>query len=213
MRQDLTDIVVVLDRSGSMANCKADAEGGLNSFVQQQKELPGEARYTLIQFDTIVDIIHSGIPIQAVPKFSLVPRGGTALLDAIGNAILSTGSRLAALPESERPGLVVMVVVTDGGENSSHEFKRDQIRRMIETQQSVYNWQFSFLGANQDAFAAASGLGFQRSAIANYSERKTSQTFAAASSNVERMRSASAAGEAVVNSYTDSERSQIAPDL
>ena len=122
MRTDLTDITMVIDRSGSMQSIRSDAEGGINSFIEQQKQEPGEANVTLVQFDADYEFVHSGVPIRQVPAFKLVPRGSTALLDAVGRAINETGARLAAMDEVQRPGLVVFVIVTDGEENSSREF-------------------------------------------------------------------------------------------
>ena len=157
-----------------------DAEGGINSFIEQQKQEPGEANVTLVQFDTEYEFVHSGVPIRQVPAFKLVPRGSTALLDAVGRAINETGARLAAMDESQRPGLVVFVIVTDGEENSSREFTRDQIRKMVEHQQSAYKWQFTFLAANQDAFAAGGSMGIAQDGIAAFSPGKVRGTYAAA---------------------------------
>ena len=159
MRNDLTDVTVVLDRSGSMQSCRDDAEGGLNTFIEEQKKQPGETLFTLVQFDTEYEFVHKGKPIRDVGPCELVPRGMTALLDAVGRAIAETGERLAAMPEPDRPGLVVFVIVTDGQENSSKEYTKPQIKEMIERQQNDYKWQFTFLGANQDAFAEAHGIG------------------------------------------------------
>lgn len=121
MNTNLTDITVVIDRSGSMASCRADAQGGLNTFIKTQASEPGEALLTLVQFDNQYEIVHRGVPIKDVPKFALVPRGGTALFDALGRAINDTGARLAAMQEADRPGLVMFAIVTDGDENSSRE--------------------------------------------------------------------------------------------
>ena len=131
MRNDLTDITLVVDRSGSMESIKSDAEGGINEFIRQQASEPGEALLTLMQFDTEYDLVHNGVNVTDVSPYTLVPRGMTALLDAVGRAINETGARLAAMSEQERPGLVVFVIVTDGAENSSKEFSRADIRKMI----------------------------------------------------------------------------------
>lgn len=168
MRQDLTDITMVIDRSGSMASCRTDAEGGINHFIAEQKKADGFANLTLTQFDTSVETIHSGKNIQDIPDYILCPRGGTALLDAIGRAINETGNRLSAMAESDRPGLVVFVIVTDGAENSSCEFKREQIQEMIKHQEEKYRWQFVFLGANTEAFAQASSIGIRSANAAQY---------------------------------------------
>ena len=145
MRTDLTDITLVVDRSGSMDAIQGDAEGGVNTFITEQAKEPGEALLTLVQFDTEYEFLHKGVPIGEVPRYELHPRGATALLDAVGRAINETGERLAAMKEQDRPGLVIFVVMTDGLENSSKEFTKAQIKEMIERQQHDYNWQFTFL--------------------------------------------------------------------
>ena len=209
MRTDLTDITMVIDRSGSMQSIQSDAEGGINSFIEQQKQEPGEANVTLVQFDTDYEFVHSGVPIRQVPAFKLVPRGSTALLDAVGRAINETGARLAAMDEAQRPGLVVFVIVTDGEENSSREFTRDQIRTMVEHQQSAYKWQFTFLAANQDAFAAGGSMGIAQDGIAAYSMGKVRGSWDAAAKKMSRMRKAAGEGAAVDNKFTDEERGEM----
>ncbi|MCA9122283.1 MAG: VWA domain-containing protein [Planctomycetaceae bacterium] len=206
MRKDLTDVTVVLDRSGSMSACREEAENGVNHFVEKQTKEPGDAVFSLVQFDTEYEFVHRGMPIEDVPTFHLVPRGMTALLDAVGRAINETGERLSKMPEVERPGLVVFVIVTDGQENSSHEFTKSQIKQMIEHQQSVYNWKFTFLGANQNSFAEAGGLGIARAATSDFSSDSCLQAFAAAGASVSRMRRASANDETVACYFTDAER-------
>ena len=209
MRTDLTDITMVIDRSGSMQSIQSDAEGGINSFIEQQKQEPGEANVTLVQFDSEYEFVHSGVPLRQVPAFKLVPRGSTALLDAVGRAINETGARLAAMDEAQRPGLVVFVIVTDGEENSSREFTRDQIRKMVEHQQSAYKWQFTFLAANQDAFAAGGSMGIAQDGIAAYSLGKVQGTWNAAAKKMFRMRKAAGEGAAVDNKFTDEERGEM----
>lgn len=211
MRQDLTDLTIVLDRSGSMASIKDDAEGGLNEFIRKQKEVGGECAFSLVQFDTVYEFVHKAVPIKSVlEKQTLSPRGGTALLDAVGRAIIETGERLKNIDESQRPGLVAFVIITDGQENSSREFTKAKIKEMIELQTSVYKWQFTFLGSNQDAFDEAGSMGIPLACVANYSAQNTSATFANASSNVARMRGMTAKGVEVQNLYTDEERKAMA---
>jgi hypothetical protein len=214
MRQDLSDITVVLDRSRSMESCKSKAEEGLNAFIGEQKKLSGDAVFSLVQFDTEYEFVHQGIPIKSVPHCKLEPRGSTALNDAVARAIQETGKRLGDMPESDRPGLVILVILTDGEENSSIEFAgtegRKRIKEMIKHQQEKYGWQFTFLGANQDAFLAADSYGIARAATANYdAEEKTAAAFGAASANVGRMRLQSAGGQAVRSAYTDEERERM----
>ncbi len=209
MRSDLTDITLEVDRSGSMQNVCTDAEGGINSFIAEQAKQPGDGLLTLVQFDTEYEFVHRGQPIKQVPHYQLVPRGMTALLDAVGRAINETGERLAAMPEVERPGLVIVVVMTDGQENSSKEFTKTQIRQMIERQQQAYNWHFTFLGANQDAFAEAGDMGIQAAGVANYAANKVLVAYGAASKKVSRMRSQLDQGETVRNDFTDEEREEM----
>ena len=190
MRRDLTDLTVVLDRSGSMAECRAEAENGLNHLIAKQKEEPGDAIFTLVQFDTEYAFVHKGVPIREVPLCRLVPRGMTALLDAVGRSIAEAGERLKTMPEGERPGLVVFVIVTDGQENSSHEFTKPQIKKMIEHQQSVYGWKFVFLGANQDAFAEAHSLGIEAGGVSPFSVSHSEFAFRGTSDVLSRTRKA-----------------------
>lgn len=209
MRSDLTDITLVVDRSGSMNGIREDAEGGVNAFISQQANEPGEASLTLVQFDAEYEFLYSGVPIQNVPKYDLVPRGMTALLDGVGRAINETGERLAKMPEADRPGLVIFVVMTDGRENSSREFTMPQVKEMIKRQQNVYNWHFTFLGADQDAFAEAGGMGMHRSGVANYAKHKVAGAYRATSGKVTRMRAQRRARQTVNNAFTQEEREEM----
>ncbi|MGM0490362.1 MAG: vWA domain-containing protein [Planctomycetota bacterium] len=209
MRPDLTDVTLVVDRSGSMDAIREDAEGGVNSFIQDLGKGQGEALLTLVQFDTEYEFVHKGVPSQDVPKYELHPRGMTALLDAVGRAINETGQRLAALEEKDRPGLVLFVIMTDGMENSSVEFSKSQVKKMIEHQQAKYQWHFTFLGANQDAFSEAGGMGVQAAGVAQYSPSKVSAAYDAVGAKVARMRAQASAGEEVKNEFTDEEREQM----
>ena len=163
-----TDITVILDRSGSMEAIASDAIGGFNSFLAEQQRLPGACRLTLVQFDDRYEVVYAGRPIADAPRLTgdtFQPRGSTALLDAIGRTIESTGARLAASPEAERPDRVLLVIVTDGLENASTDYTRERVFTLISTQQDVYQWSFLFLAANQDAIAEGEkiGIGAQHS--------------------------------------------------
>jgi hypothetical protein len=162
-----------------------------------------------VQFYTEDDFLHKGIPVSQVPKYKLVPRGMTALLDAVGRAVNETGERLAKMPEQDRPSLVIFVVMTDGEENSSKEFTKAQIKEMIEHQQNVYHWQFTFLGANQDAFAEAGGLGIDAAGVACFSASKVAGTYNALGAKVARMRRQKREGKTVDNAFTDTERKEM----
>jgi uncharacterized protein YegL len=209
MRSDLADVTLVVDRSGSMARIREDAEGGVNTFIREQAKQPGEALLSLVQFDTEYEFVLRGMPIKQVPPYKLTPRGNTALLDAVGRAINETGERLAKMAEADRPGLVVFVITTDGLENSSKEFSKAQVKELIECQQSKYNWQFIFLGANQDAFAEAGGMGVGHAGAANYALDKVHAAWRATSANVGRMRKQRSNEETVNNEFTDSEREDM----
>lgn len=209
MRSDLTDITLVVDRSGSMQSIKDDAEGGVNAFVEQQTKEPGEALLTLVQFDTEYEFLHRGVPIGQVPKYELVPRGMTALLDAIGRAINETGERLAKIDEHDRPGLVIFVIMTDGLENSSEEFTNKQVKQMIEEQQGKYNWHFTFLGADQHAFSEAGKLGIDLSGAADFAKDKVAAAYLATGAKVGRMRKQAAGGQHVSNEFTEEERHKM----
>lgn len=209
MNNNLADVTLVIDRSGSMSSCQQEAENGINHFIETQKKEKGECLFSLVQFDTEYEFVHKGVLIDTVSKFTLIPRGLTALLDAVGRAINETGERLSTLPENDRPGLVVFVIVTDGAENRSREFNRDQIKKMIEHQQNEYNWQFTFLGANQDAFAEAGSIGISKVNAVNYATAKSSNAFTGASNFVARARHSRSVGENVKGFYTDKERESM----
>jgi len=155
MKQDYTEIVVILDRSGSMQEGRDDHEGGLKSFIQDQQKLAGDVRFTLIQFDNVdpCEILYDGVPIGEASDINLIPRGGTPLLDAVGMSIAHVAERL----KDSSPDQVVVMIITDGRENSSREYKRDQIQQMI-GEYETKGWKFLYLGADVDAFAEAGGL-------------------------------------------------------
>jgi len=209
MKADLTDITLVIDRSGSMQDIRSDAEGGVNAFIENQAKEPGEALLTLVQFDTEYEFLYKGVLISQVSKYSLAPRGATALLDAVGRAINETGQRLSTMAEQDRPSLVIFVVMTDGRENSSQEFSKARIKEMIQHQQETYGWHFTFLGADQDAFAEASELGIAVAGAANFSKQNVAAAYGATAAKVTRMRKQRRDGEAVVNEFTIQERKEM----
>lgn len=168
-----TDITILLDRSGSMTDIRSDVVGGINEFVKTQTNNGADARVTLIQFDTTdpFEIVRSEVPAKDFSPLvdaDFVPRGGTPLLDSLGKAIAATGERLKQKPESERPAGVVFVILTDGRENSSVEYTTEMIRKAVKHQAEAYQWQFVYLGANQDAFAEARKYGIPAANAANY---------------------------------------------
>jgi hypothetical protein len=161
-RADLTDITFVLDRSGSMQSIKSATIESFNRFVHSQRTGDGTAQMSLVQFDDHYEQNYQAISIETTPdlnEVTYVPRASTALLDAIGRTIQLTGERLKEMPENERPGTVVFVILTDGYENASREYTLPRVNDMIREQRDKYSWQFIFLGANQDAIATAARMG------------------------------------------------------
>ena len=161
MNMELVEIACVVDRSGSMASIASDAIGGFNTFLASQKAQPGSTKFTLVLFDDQYDVIHNGSDIQVVENLNtttFVPRGSTALLDAIGKTIDDIGARLSRTPEPERPGKVILAILTDGEENSSEVYTPEKVEAMLRHQQEKYQWEVVFLAANQDAIMAAKKL-------------------------------------------------------
>jgi len=170
MKPNSTQITVLLDRSGSMAACKEDMEGGFRSYLAELRKQDGEAYVSLHQFDTDYETVYESATLECAQDFTLVPRGGTALLDAMGKCVRETGERLAKLTEADRPERVIFITITDGGENASKEITREALRKMIEHQQNKYQWEFVYLGANQDSFTEAGAIGINRLNTANYAQ-------------------------------------------
>ncbi|MGW5387771.1 vWA domain-containing protein [Nocardia sp. NPDC003963] len=211
---DLTTIAVLLDRSGSMQTIKSDTEGGLAAYFEEQRKVENSVRVTLAQFDTEYECVYSNIPIAEVPAPALQPRGGTALYDAIGKLVTDLGTELAARPEDERPGTVIVVVLTDGHENSSREWTHAAVRSLIEQQQNVYSWDFLFLGANMDAVEIGSGLGFapQQSITYGAAPAGVAGVFRAAGAYSRRLQApAGAPGAARAAGFTEEERRDANP--
>lgn len=162
MKTDLSAIAFVLDRSGSMDAMLEAAIAGFNHFLREQQAAPGEARLTLVLFDDQYEVPCRNLPIAEVTELdtsSYVPRGSTALLDAVGRTIDELEAGLAAMPESARPAKVIVAILTDGQENSSRRYCWTEIQNRIARQRDQHGWDFLFLGANQDAIATAAQLG------------------------------------------------------
>jgi len=183
MKQGLTDVTIVLDRSGSMAFMRDSVTAGFEEFKRDQARVEGQCRTSLIQFDysdTLargeIETVYSRLLIQDVPSLRLEPRGWTNLYDAVGTAIQETGARYRELPESERPERVVFVIITDGADNRSREFSLVRIRELIKHQREKYNWQFVFLGTNIDAVATAVQMGIPYGGAAYYANSAAGNT-------------------------------------
>jgi hypothetical protein len=178
MKADYTHLAVILDRTGSMESIRDDTIGGFNAFLKQQQAEPGTATLTLVQFDSQdpYEVIHRFKPAGEVPALShqtYVPRASTPLLDAIGRGINDLEQSLGELAEAERPARVVMVIITDGQENASREFRKDQIEKMIREKQERLDWQFVFLSADLAAIGDAMDTGFRQ--VSSLAFDKTAQ--------------------------------------
>ena len=161
MGSKLTEIACIVDRSGSMDDLREATIDGFNTFLSAQQDAPGRARMTLVLFNDTYHVVHESADIGLVPPLTCatyVPDGTTALLDAVGRTVNDLGCRLDATPHARRPGKVIIAILTDGLENASQEFSWPQISEIIRHQQEVYNWEFLFLGANQDAIATAARM-------------------------------------------------------
>lgn len=161
-KENFTSINVIIDRSGSMASLTNETVTGYNTFVNDQKALPGDAMFTLCLFNTRFSIPYDCVKLADIPALTAevyAPGGYTALLDAVGNTINQVGAKLNAMPEEERPSKVIFLIITDGEENASREYSADQIQSMISHQKDKYNWEFVFMGANIDAVKAGTSLG------------------------------------------------------
>lgn len=172
MNLNLTEIIFILDRSGSMGGLESDTIGGYNAFLQKQRQAAGEARITTILFDDQYEILHNGVDLNQVKLLTAetyFARGSTALLDAVGYTIHTVGQRLSQTGEDQRPGKVIMVITTDGQENSSHEYTSAKVRDMVRHQEQKYQWEFIFLGANIDAEVTAERMGIRPANAAKYS--------------------------------------------
>ena len=171
MRKNLTEIVFILDRSGSMAGLEDDTIGGFNAMIEKQKKEQGEAFVSTVLFDNISEVIHDRVDIQKVEPMTrkdYYVRGCTALLDAVGKAIHHIGNVHKYAREEDRPEKTLFVITTDGLENASRQYSYKDLKRMIERQKEKYGWEFLFLGANIDAAREAARFGINADRAANY---------------------------------------------
>lgn len=167
----MTELVFILDRSGSMSGLEKDTIGGFNSMLEKQRKEPGDAVVSTVLFDNETEVIHDRVVIADVPNLTdkeYFVRGCTALLDAVGGAIHHIGNVHKYARKEDVPEKTLFIITTDGMENASHHYTYDKVRNMIERQKERYGWEFLFLGANIDAAAEAKRFGIDESMAANY---------------------------------------------
>jgi hypothetical protein len=196
-----THISVIVDRSGSMAGLEKDMIGGLKEFFRDQAKIEGICKVDYAQFDTEYEEVFTDT-LVASAKPVLEPRGMTALHDALGKNITNLKTKFKALPKNERPDNVIVIVVTDGGENSSREFSGAQVKELVEKRRKKDDWQFVFLGANQDAVTTGGNLGFSRKSSMTYDTANTASALRSVSTYAADYRMAGAAA------FTDSDREE-----
>lgn len=189
MKKGLTQMVFVLDMSGSMSLLTEETISGYNTMIADQKKEDSEAIVATVLFDDRYIMIHDGVNIKEVSDMTTaqyMPRGSTAMLDAIGKTINHVGQRLAALPEEERPEKVLFTIVTDGEENRSREFRWETVKEMIKHQREKYSWVFTFLGANIDNIEVSNNLGINPMLSKRYTASKdgTGKVFNATSKSM-----------------------------
>ena len=171
MKKNLTELVFILDRSGSMAGLEADTIGGFNAMIEKQRGEPGEAVISTVLFDNETEVIHDRVSLDRVPALTEKEydvRGCTALLDAVGGAIHHIGNVHKYAREEDRPEKTLFVITTDGMENASRRYTYDKVKAMIERQREKYGWEFLFLGANIDAAREAARFGIRADCAADY---------------------------------------------
>lgn len=171
MKKGLTEMVFILDRSGSMSGLEADTIGGFNSTIEKQKSVEGEALVSTVLFDGDCEVLHDRVPIENIPALTekeYYARGCTALIDALGGAIHHIGNIHKYARDEDRPEKTIFVITTDGEENSSHKYDAEQVRKMVTRQKEKYGWEFIFLGANIDAVKTARAYGISENRAANF---------------------------------------------
>ncbi len=199
MKKGLTELVMILDRSGSMSGLEADTIGGFNSMIEKQKKEEGEVYVSTVLFDNVSEVVYDRVDISRIEPMTdkqYYVRGCTALLDAVGGSIRHIANIHKYAREEDVPEKTIFVITTDGMENASRIYDYDEVRRLIERQKEKYNWEFIFLGANIDAAGEAARFGISESRAATYQHdgHGTALNFSVVSKAVAKMRSAQSAG-------------------
>lgn len=170
-KNNITELVFILDRSGSMSGLESDTIGGFNAMIEKQKKEDGEAYVSTVLFDNESIVLHDRLPLDKVPKITARDysvRGCTALVDAIGSAIHHIGNIHKYARPEDVPAHTMFIITTDGQENASYKYSSDTVKKMIERQKEKYGWEFLFIGANIDAVETAASFGIARNRAVNY---------------------------------------------
>ena len=170
-QNNVTEMVFILDRSGSMAGLESDTIGGFNSLIEKQKKLDGKAYVSTVLFDNLTEVVHDRVEIQNIKPMTeeeYFVRGCTALIDAIGGAIHHIANIHKYARPEDVPSHTVFVIITDGAENASRHYTSDRVKAMIEKEKEQYGWEFMFIGANIDAVETAREYGIDESRAVNY---------------------------------------------
>jgi hypothetical protein len=165
--------IIVMDRSGSIWDILAGQQSGLQEFLRSEERVPGKVTFSLWDFDTEIRCVASLAPLDAVKGYVIEPRGGTAMYDAVGDAVSAEGEKLAALPEDERPEDVTVIIASDGMENRSVRRTGPEVKQMLGHQQDAYGWRVIYMGTNQDAFAEGAKIGAHANLSVNYVNSNT----------------------------------------
>jgi Mg-chelatase subunit ChlD len=211
MKQDLTHVVVVSDRSGSMSACRDEAEAAINRFIEDQRKMEGECQVTLVEFDDVYDIVHNGVDVKDVGEYSLQPRGMTALYDAVGKAVHTVRANIKGAKKKKRPALVTVVISTDGLNNASKEYTKQGVADII-AKMTKKGWKFVFLGVEINAEQIAGELNIDASCAVQLDRNFMLEGLNLASSKLCCARSAVNSGcsaESVSMAYTDAEKDSL----
>lgn len=210
---NLTRLVFLLDRSGSMQSIKSDVIGGFDAFLAEQRTGEGQCTVTLAQFDNEYEVVYRDLALAQVPPLELNPRGSTALLDSMGTLITDTAAQIGALAEGDKPGTVVVAIMTDGKENASREWQRPGIKALVEQQTNDHGWEFLYMGADQDAVEVGKALGVKEEQAITYARGKAREAMMATSGNIREYRSARLLdGDAGVPGFSAAQRAELAEE-
>jgi len=202
MNENYTDITLILDRSGSMHGVETDTIGGVNAFLDEQRKVDGKCNITTVLFDDRYEFLYQALDLKEVPELTseqYFVRGGTALFDALGRAISEAGARFRDLRESDKPGRVLFVILTDGFENASKEFPQAKIAEMIKLQEETYDWDFIFLGADFDAILSYGGFLSKAGRSGNFNKAQIFNAVQAVGINTRQYRNTSTSLKNTVN--------------